>query len=252
MNLAEERIFSLGLRDLSSVLSYKNIRYALGKMMYALESKDVYCVFATDASITRNEGRWLSGYGYGGLIRWKKEDVAFPEIRPNACGMLLMRLEELPNREELARKASEVNRSELTLDGVEIKPDFGKGNHFFEFYEPLEVSEGTSDALSSDAYFAILHSSGPELKKEVYSYAQKGERVKTPLGKITLLKGEKAKEYYKTWKRLESFSKKRRELLAEKILGSYDLISNFTHQGLFSKKRGQIRMLRYDGRQRQK
>lgn len=238
--LAEERIFSLGMRDLSSVLSYKNMRHALGKMMYALGSKRVYCVFAPDATITRNKGRWLSGYGYGGLIRWRDENVAFPEIRPNACGMLLMQLDELPEREELVRRASEANGNELTLDGVEIKPDFGKGNHFFEFYEPMEVSEETSEVLSSDDYYAVLHSSAPELKGEVYSYAGNGEKVETPLGRISVLKGEKAEEYYETWNRLESFSKRRRELLAEELMGSYDLISNFTHQGLFSRNEARL------------
>lgn len=244
LSIAEERMFSLGPRDLASVLSYKNMRFALGKMMYALESRDVFCLFAPDASITRNRPRWLSGYGYGGLIRWDRKDIAFPEIRPNACGMLLMSLEELPEKKRLIDRAAQVNEKGFTVDGIEINPDFGKGNHFLEFYEPLEVSEGASEILPPDRYYAVLHCSGPELKDEMYSYAENGKKVDTPLGKITLLEGEEVEKYYESWRKLEQFTKKRRKLLAERILGPFDPISNLTHQGLFS--RGEARLGCYD------
>lgn len=232
LQLSEERIFSMGPRDLSSALSYKNMSHGLGKMISVLEG-DVYCVLGPDASITRNKKRWSSGFGYGGVIRWKNEKVMFPEIRPNACGMLLMGLEKLPEKKELIRKAAKLSENEAVLDGIEIESDFGSGNHFFEFYEPMEISAGYSDALSHN-YFALLHSSGPELKNSLYSYAEEGERVETPLGKITVLEGKEVNEYYKRWKELEDFSKRRRELLAKKIVGQYSLISNYTHQGLFS------------------
>lgn len=176
ISFAEDRIFSLGSRDLGSALSYKNMRYGLGKMIYALEDEDLHCVLAPDASITRNKGRWLSGFGYGGVIRWSDPKVAFPETRPNACGMLFMRVDELPDKDKLVERASEVNGTDLTLEGVEINPDFGKGNHFFEFYEPREIMED-SKFLSPDSYFAILHCSAPEIKDEVYSFVDEGKRV---------------------------------------------------------------------------
>ncbi len=240
LSLAEERVFSLGKRDLGSALSYKNTLYGLGKMMYALNNSNVYCVFAPDASITRNKKRWLSGYGYGGVIGWEDENVSFPEIRPNGCGMILMRLEEIPDTKKVVKRASEVNEEHIELEGIEIKPDFGKGNHFFEFYEPLEVSEDFSSILPSDAYFAILHSSSPELKNSVYSFVEKSEKIETPLGKISTLKGEEIEEYYENWKRLDAFSKKRREALAQEVVGEFNTISNFTHQGLFSKTEARL------------
>ncbi|KXA88733.1 hypothetical protein AKJ57_06410 [candidate division MSBL1 archaeon SCGC-AAA259A05] len=233
LQLSEERIFSMGPRDLSSALSYKNMIYGLGKMISVLEG-NVYCVLGPDASITRNKKRWSSGFGYGGVIHWKDENVMFPEIRPNACGMLLMGLRELPDKDELIKKAVKLNENGIVLDGIEIEPDFGAGNHFFEFYDPLELPDGSSDALSSYDYFAILHGSGPELKNSIYSYAEEGERVKTPLGEITVLEDGEVDEYYKRWKELEDFSKRRRELLAERIVGEFGSISNYTHQGMFS------------------
>lgn len=240
LSLADEHIFSLGKRDLGSALSYKNTLYGLGKMMYASESADAYVLFAPDSSITRNKARWLSGYGYGGVIWWENKNIAFPEIRPNGCGMLLMELEELPDMEKTVKRASEVNEEKIEVDGIEIDPDFGKGNHFFEFYEPLEVTEEFSDIIPSDSYFAILHSSGQELKNNVYSYVEKGEEIGTPLGKINVLRDGQIDEYYKEWEKLESFSKKRREILAEEVVGSLNTISNFTHQGLFSKTEARL------------
>ncbi len=239
LKLAQERIFSMGLRDLASALSYKNMLHGLGKMIYVLEG-GAYCVFSPDATITRKKGRWMSGFGYGGVIRWQDENIAFPEIRPNGCGMLLMRLDSLPSEKELMERASKVNERNLKLDGTEIIPDFGRGNHFFEVYEPLEISDDISDEFPEDAYYAILHGSGPELKDEVYSWTEKGEKEDTPLGKITVLRGEDAEKYYRDWENLESFSKKRREIIAQEVVGSHGTISNITHQGLFGRNEARL------------
>lgn len=239
LQLAEDRIFSLGPRDLASALSYQNMRYGLGKMIYALEG-EAYCVFGPDATITRNKGRWTSGYGYGGVIHWNDENIAFPELRPNACGMLLMGLHDLPAKDELLKRAAELNAQSPVLDDIQVEPDLGAGNHFLEFYEPMEVSKELSETLLSYEYFAILHCSGPELKEEIYSYADGENKVDTPLGETTVLYGNEADEYYAKWKRLESFSKQRRELLAEKIVETYDPISNYTHQGLTSRSEARL------------
>ncbi|KXB06607.1 hypothetical protein AKJ51_03330, partial [candidate division MSBL1 archaeon SCGC-AAA382A20] len=239
LQLAEDRIFSLGPRDLASALSYQNMRYGLGKMIYALED-DAYCVFGPDATITRNKGRWTSGYGYGGVIHWKDENVVFPDLRPNGCGMLLMGLHDIPDRDELVKRAAQLNDRNPVLDDIEVEPDLGAGNHFLEFYEPMQISKELSGTLSSYDYFAILHGSGPELKEEIYSYADGGNKVETPLGETTVLYGDEADGYYAKWERLESFSKRRREFLAEKVVETYDPISNYTHQGLFSRNEARL------------
>ncbi|KXA95398.1 hypothetical protein AKJ40_01010 [candidate division MSBL1 archaeon SCGC-AAA259M10] len=241
LDFAEERIFSLGPRDLGSALSYRNMRFGIGKMIYASGSEDVHCILAPDASITRNRERWFSGFGYGGVIRWDDENLAFPQIKPNACGMILVQLNDLPEEKELIERASAVNETELSLNGIEIDPDFGSGNHFFEFYEPLEISE-SFEYFSHDSYYAILHCSAPELKDEVYSYIGKGRQVQTPLGEITVLEGKEAERYRDKWEKMKTFARKRRRLLAEEVLGSYNyrIISNYLHQGLFSETEARL------------
>jgi hypothetical protein len=235
LQFASQRIFSLGLRDLSSALSYENMRYGLAKMIYASDSPDAYCVFGPDATITRNVERWNSGFGYGAVLRWPDKGMFFPEMKPNSCGMLLVKLPELPTKEELIRKAAEVEKSDIFLDGVKLKPDFGKGNHFFEFYKPIGVSPDVEDIISEDAGYAIIHGSAQEKKDAFYGIENGGETVETPVGDIKVLSGEAGKRYYKRWWEFNDFSKRRREVLARAVLGDCEVISNVTHQGIFQK-----------------
>lgn len=235
---AEKRIFSLGLRDLASAMSYENMRYGLGKMLHVAEN--AYCVFGPDSTITRNAGRWLSGFGYGAVIRWKPESLFFPEIRPNGCGMVLVRLEGLPSRKAILERISEIEISGLSLDGTKIKLDFGKGNHFFEFYSVMRALPELESIIPRDGYYALIHGSASERKGEIYSMIDEGEWIETPLGKISVLDGDLGKEYYRKWKSFENFSMRRRALLANELLPGCEIISSLNHQGLFSK--GEIRL----------
>ncbi|HEX55094.1 MAG: hypothetical protein DRO94_04890 [Candidatus Altiarchaeales archaeon] len=240
LEFARNRIFFLGLRDLAAALSYENMQYGLGKMIYALDSGDVYSVFGPDATITRNVGRWMSGFGYGVVIRWPDNGVFFPEIRPNGCGMILVRLDEMPRKDDIIERISELEKSDIYLDGTKLKPDFGKGNHFFEFYKVINTSPEIEHEIPEDANYAIIHGSSPEKKSEIYSMIDTGNWVKTPLGKISVLDGEDAKQYYRKWLKFEKFAKKRREFLAREILGDCKILSNLTHQGIF--KKNEIRL----------
>lgn len=244
LEAATDRIFSLGPRDLASALAYENMRYGLGKMIYALDNLDLHCVFGPDATITRNVKRWISGFGYGALIKWPKQGMFFPELRPNGCGMLLARIDGMLQQKEIIDRISELENSELYLDNVKIEPDFGHGNHFFEFYSVLESSPDIEKILPEKSNYAVIHGSCPERKDEVYSAVDKGEWVKTPLGKISVLDGNEGQDYYKLWKEFDDFCKRRRELLAREVLGDCEVISNLTHQGLFAEN--EIRLGCYD------
>ena len=230
---AMEHTFSIGPDDLASDLSYRNMMYGLGKMHHILDG-EVLCFFGPDATITRNPNRWRSGFGYGAVITWDRDDVAFPEMRPNGCGMILVKLDELPEKSELLERVTRLHESDITLDGIRLDMDFGKGNHFFEFYRPIDISAEFDDRLEMDRYYAILHCSSQERKHEVYGKVDEGEWVDTPLGKVCVLKDAAAEEYLRLWRDYESFCKMRREYLIKEVLGSeLEVISNKTHQGLF-------------------
>lgn len=236
LSLARSRIFTLGLKDLASELSMKNMEYGLAKILYALDSDRAFSFFSPDATITRNIGRWMSGFGYGMVIRWPG-NVFFPEIRPNGCGMILVKLNGKPSRKEIIKTAGELNYSDLSLDGYSIEPDFGKGNHFFEFYSVLNSQE---EKIPEDCYYAIIHGSSPERKSDMYGVIDSAPRVKTPLGDIAMLEGKEANEYYRKWIDFENFSKKRRELIAKEVLGDVEVISNITHQGMFGENEARL------------
>jgi hypothetical protein len=234
IDASTKRIFSFGPRDLASALAYENMRYGLGKIIYALDDYDVSCVFGPDATITRNVERWESGFGYGAVLRWPKKGVFFPEIKPNACGMLLAKIDELPPREDMIRRMSEVMDSELFLDGVRVRPDFGHGNHFFEFYSVLESSPDVEGVVPKDGFYVLLHGSAPEKKGAFYGAAESVQSVLTPLGEVSFLEGAAGREYYRSWAELEDYSKRRREFILKEVLGKYKVVSNTTHQGLSS------------------
>ncbi len=244
LDFAEDRIFSLGLRDLASAMSYENMRYGIGKMIYALDSGDVCCVFGPDATITRNIGRWMSGFGYGAVIKWPDNGIYFPEIKPNGCGMILVKLDELPSKEQIIKRVVEIEKTNLYLDNIKLKMDFGKGNHFLEFYKPLGISPDIENLMPDNSNYAIIHGSAPERKDELYGMTDRGTWIKTPLGQISVLEGEDGRKYYKTWEEFNEFSTKRRELIARELLGDCEVISNLTHQGMF--KRNEIRLGCYD------
>lgn len=243
---ATERIFSLAPRDLASALAFENMSWGLGKMLHVLEGR-AFCVFGPDGTITRNTGRWQSGFGYGGVIKWGREDIAFPEMRPNGCGMILIRLDEMPDEKELFERVSSLNDSNLALNGTPIRPDFGKGNHFFEFYTPMEVSPSVESQLPRNAAYSILHCSSPERKPLIYNAFQDEGWISTPLGKFHVLEGKNARKYLRLWQEFESFCKKRRELLIKEVVGRCKIISNETHQGLFGAKEIRLGCYRASG-----
>jgi hypothetical protein len=248
IDAATKRIFSLGPRDLASALAYENMRYGLGKMIYASGDLEAFCVFGPDATITRNVGRWDSGFGYGAIIRWSDKGIYFPELRPNACGMVLARIDEMPSKEDVIDGISRMSDSEISLDGVRIRPDFGHGNHFFEFYSVLESSPDVEEHLSKEGNYVLLHGSAPEKKEEFYEETHETESLDTPLGPVSVLDGAAGKNYYKKWERLKDFSMRRRELLLKEILGEFKVVSNLVHQGLFA--RNEVRLGCYDTMQK--
>jgi hypothetical protein len=153
----------------------------------------------------------------------------------------------MPPKEELIRRISDMGSSDLSLDGVKIEPDFGHGNHFFEFYSVLESSPDIE--LPKDGNYVLLHCSAPEKKDEVYGMLDEADRIETPLGGISVLEGEKLAEFYRRWKALEDFSKRRREFILKEILEDYTVVSNITHQGI--SRESEVRLGCYDSVQRE-
>jgi len=248
---AKAHIFSTGVHDSASILCTENMKFGLAKLQHVQHelglNPDATFIAAPDATVTRNSRRWQQGFGYGGKISWGdgNDRLIFLDSMPNACGMLMGGLEELPSMEQMVNGIQKINTMEDTIDGVPIKWDFAAGNHFIDVFDfkPL-----TLDYNLPFKHAFIMHGSVPELKGDndftkhgfgLYHHESKilrelSEVIKTPFGLANILSGDNAKEYLDLYNFAASISKKKRLRAAEHFFGGFTEITNPIHQGLIN------------------
>lgn len=245
---AKKHIFSTGMNDGSSHFARANMKYGLAKMhhtqiKYGLEPNATF-ISSPDESITRNTSRWEQGIGYGGKISWGngRQKLMMLDVKPNACGMLLGAIDEIPDPIELIKKTKHVIEEDDYIKNIRVKWDFGKSNHFIEIFKVDNLSK-----LSFPKYAVIVHAGCPELKGDcngkpgLYFNQSKilqgyVEKIKTPFGDEHILQGDIADEYYKRFKFAEAFAAERRVMAFSKLFGGEkrDIICNHCHQGLLN------------------
>ena len=243
---AERHIFSMGLADSGSGLCRANMRYGLAKIHYWQESLGISpkatFIATPDMTVTRNLSRWRSGFGYGGKISWESEgeDFVILDTKPNTCGMLVGGLNYSPEERTILEKIESFRRTENTIEEIKVEWDFHKGNHFIDIFSVKPTRE-----IRLPPYVFIIHGSASELKggnpagwglyyDDDSSLERAAELITTPFGPLHILEGERARKYWECYQFADSFSKKRRQLVAQKLFGDFELLSNETHQGLIS------------------
>lgn len=248
---ARKHIFSTGVNDSGSQLSILNMTFGLARFHYVQDllgfQPNATFVGAPDVTVTRNVVRWENGIGYGGRLCWgdKEDALVFLEVLPNACGILVGGLQELPSHIDLAKKILDLRDSPPELDEIQIKWDFAKGNHYINLYKLGVASmEGLEDS-NLPPYIFVMHGSAPELRPAtkkgpgLYYYRSsvlqdQYQVFNTPFGKSYVLLDSDAKDYMKFSAYALKFSEKRRELGASLIFGDFQwkTLSNVIHQGL--------------------
>ncbi|MHA1214411.1 MAG: hypothetical protein ACTSPG_03900 [Candidatus Hodarchaeales archaeon] len=246
---ARSFIFSTALEDSASKLCLLNFQYGLAKMHLVQEklgfNPDTTFIAAPDCTITRNLYRWRNGIGYGGKITWGNgtDKIMFVDTMPNACGMLVGSLDEIPDPTELIQRLHELNQDYSEIEGVPINWNFGSGNHFINVFEIIP-NPAISESANLPQYSFITHSSPSELKSDnnkkgmgLYYNESKAmremcETLETPFGDIHYLVDDNAEKYYEFYKWAESIGKKRRLLAAKKLFENFEVISHTVHQGL--------------------
>jgi len=243
---AENHIFSTGLGDSGSKLCRFNMRYGLAKIHYWQRKVGLFplatFIASPDMTITRNTVRWTSGFGYGGKISWGsgEEEMVVLDTKPNACGMLVGGLDKFPDEETLLERIDEFQNTVNIIDQVEVKWDFSKGNHFIDIFSTKPRRE-----VKLPPYIFIIHGSASELKitspwgwglywDKSPSLLEAAKVVETPFGPLHLLEGKKARRYLELYWFADSFSKKRRELVAQRLFGEYEIVFNENHQKLLN------------------
>ncbi|OUJ18610.1 RNA-splicing ligase RtcB family [Methanonatronarchaeum thermophilum] len=249
LDVVKDNTFSIAVDDSSSKVSMLNTRCGLSKISYVLNELGVdgkpFSFFGPDAGITRNYERWASGFGYGCVISWPDRELAFPEMKPNGCGMIVSKIGDVPDIDELSNRILRLSENPPTLMGMEVEWDAGDSNHFIEV---LRVEDSSYSGLQKGDICALLHTSASEMKDLMYDFDRwvdsGGRWIETPVGEILVLMDSLSKEYYKEYKKLEEFSKKKREIIFDNIFDQHEVICNPTHQGLF--KENEIRLGLYD------
>jgi hypothetical protein len=243
---ASRHYFSTGVNDGASYLCRENMKYGLGKIHLAQEQFGIppNATFITtpDETITRNEVRWKAGFGYGGKLTWGsgEDKMIILDVKPNACGMLVGGLNELPEPTELIERIHSAKK-DLFVDDMPIEWDLAKGNHFIDLFKVIKRS---TDVFIPD-YAFIIHGSVSELRGETEkgiglyydkskTLQEMSKEIETPLGKLHVVLDADAEEYLKFYKYADEFSKKKRALVAETLFGKFQEISNITHQGLLN------------------
>ncbi|MHA2224670.1 MAG: hypothetical protein ACXAC8_05675 [Candidatus Hodarchaeales archaeon] len=245
-------IFSTALDDSASRLCRLNFRYGLAKMHLVQEQLGLVptatFIAAPDCTITRNLQRWRNGIGYGGKITWGDgtEPLIFIDTMPNACGMLVGSLEEIPDPIELIQKVHEMNENsgKIKIEGVPIHWNFGSGNHFINVFEVIQ-NPAVSASADLPPYSFITHSSPSELRsdnnpREMGFYhhmsenlQQMAETLETPFGNIHYVVGNEAYKFYEFFLWADMIGAERRELAGKLLFGDdFRVITNKTHQGM--------------------
>ncbi len=245
---AEELIFSMGVGDVAEEMCKMNMRYGIAKLLFMQNEfglrKTPHFIGTPDITITRNKIRWNQGFGYGGKVVFgsKEKLEIFPlDIKPNACGMLVGGINTLPSEEIIVERLLKLEESKIEIDGIKIKWDFYESNHFIDVFEVEPLEEN-----SFPPYIFILHTSSSELKDKTKkgiglyfdvskALKEKTKVLETPFRKLYYLEGEDTQEYYDFYFYAEEFSKRKRVIAGESLFGSFDIISNETHQGILNK-----------------
>lgn len=241
---AEQHHFSTGVEDACTKIAKANMKFGLAKLHYiqqnlGLEPNATF-ISSPDETITRNVARWKEGISYGGKICWGsgKEKLVVLDVKPNCCGMMVGGLSKIPDPRDIIRRTEEMEHGNHYINDIKVKWDFYKGNHFIDFFEVRTLRN-----VKMPKYAVILHAGCPEFKGENYKgiglywnqssqLQQMMAEIQTPFGKVRVLEGSSAEEYYKHYKVAEDFAKKRRELAYRLLMDGRNLILNKTHQGL--------------------
>ena len=225
--------------DVSGRIAAANLAYGMARLLSAVRTVApqgrVVFTASPDFTITRTVKRWQKGYAYGGLFELEPAglELAIPELRPNACGTLVGRLEKPLTAEAMIRRASRV-RAEST-DPVW---DYSRRNHFIH----LSLHRGGKSPDGDEQIF-IVHGcparirfdseAGPGLDglKSAY-WRTRTEAIVTPLGEVTVLTGPDARFFWENFRRCEALSMQDRLETAERIFGRFEIIRNASHVGM--------------------
>lgn len=245
-------IFSTGIKDSGTSLCEANLQYGLAKIHFVQEQlglkPDAFFIGTPDMTTPRYIPKWNWGLGIGGKLIWGKgkENLLFLDPQVSTSGVFVGELQTIPNIDQILIRIREVKIEELSLMGIPILWDFDRGNHFINIYQVKKTNIPTLKP-----FIVMLHGGDPELQKESplgmglhYDKSEALQRtleiINTPFGPTRILRGKAVEDYYRFYQTCEEFSKKKRELIAERIFDGVHSISNVIHHGLINSNQASL------------
>ncbi|MFX0099695.1 MAG: hypothetical protein ACFFCS_08940 [Candidatus Hodarchaeota archaeon] len=242
--------FSTGIGDGTSTLCRANMVYGLAKIHLVQKElgmeTNAHFISTPDETISRNVGRWNSGFGYGGKLSWGNgsEKVVILDVKPNYCGILVGGLESIPKPEDLISRIHDFLLESFFIDNFKLQSDFSKSNHFIDLFE-LAPFKDMELPTHLPPYVFFIHGSCPELRdandkgpglywNHSNAIQEMQEELNTHYGKIHYLLDDNAKKFLQYCEYADAFSKKKRKIVADFLFGDFKEISNPTHQGLLN------------------
>jgi hypothetical protein len=125
---------------------------------------------------------------------------------------------------------TELQDEMMTIDGVDLRFDFGRRNHFIGVFR---VAENPSSIGFS--HVAILHCSSPELRdtpNDVLNPSSTSRStLSTPAGSIDYIAYDAATDYIARFEQAAAFAARKREAIGEALFPGSTVLSNRLHQG---------------------
>ncbi|MCG8457824.1 MAG: hypothetical protein MI919_16230 [Holophagales bacterium] len=233
---ARRRIHLPPHADISARIAAANLAYGLARVLAALRTlvpdADVSYRASPDFTVTRTAKRWQGGFAYGGemVLETGGLELVVPELRPNACGTLVGRLERTITTEEMIRRASA-----LRAESSDTVWDYSRRNHFINLYLSEERQEQVFVIHGCPAHIRFDTDDGPgiDANKSVF-WRPHIEWISGPLGDLGVLTGENARRFWRNFRRCELLSLADRTATAERIFGPFEEVQNVSHVGMSS------------------
>lgn len=235
-------VLDFGLSDNSAVLAREILKRGTSNLEYVLKKvcggDDFVYVACPDFSISLRQRRLILGLPIGGYVRWNADYRFFPlELDVNSCGVHVLELgtefDEDSFQQALFSLKDKLNKGELVLDGIKLKWNFSRRNHFINVYK-------STDGI----YYIVVHSSGETTLFDWENLHRLFDVKHIELNgrKMPYILGDDVDHYYSTAKVENEFFFKRHTFLFNILLGEgkYKTVYADQHFGMINQ--GEILM----------
>lgn len=234
-------LLDYSLSDTSAQLARNILKRGVSNLKTVLNKvcggDDFVYIACPDFSISLRQRRLILGLPIGGYVRWPAEYKFFPlELDVNSCGVHVLKLSQdfdiKKFESDLFNLKRNLDNSVYKLNGVTLKWNFSRRNHFINIYK------------DNNNYYMVTHSSGETILfdwknlNKIFNvkYIDVNGRM------LPYIQGNDVDEYFRITEKENNFYFDRHRFLFNVILGinNYKIVYSDQHFGMISQ--GEILM----------